>query len=46
LNPNDEYTREIIRSKFTRDVAGIFEKVRGELMMAIDDLIPISEYGA
>jgi hypothetical protein len=45
LNPEDEYSTEIIRSKFSRDVASIFEQVRGELAMAIDDLIPTNEYG-
>jgi hypothetical protein len=46
LDPKDEYTSEIIRSKFTRDVANTFEEVREELFMAIDDLIPTNEYGA
>ncbi|KAI0280021.1 cytochrome P450 [Russula aff. rugulosa BPL654] len=44
LNPEDEYSTEIIRSKFSRDVASIFEQVRGELAMAIDDLIPTNGY--
>ena len=46
LDPNDEYSTEIIRSKFTRNLASTFEEVRGELFMAIDDLIPTNEHGA
>jgi hypothetical protein len=45
LDPNDDYSTEIIRSKFTRDLASTFEEVRGELFMAIDDLIPTNEHG-
>jgi hypothetical protein len=43
LNPKDVYSTEIIRSKFTRDAASTFEEIRGELIMAIDDLIPTSD---
>jgi hypothetical protein len=46
LNPNDEYGMEIIRTKFTRDVASTFEEIRKEFIMAIDDFIPTSKYGA
>jgi hypothetical protein len=46
LNPKDGYSTEIIRCKFTRDVASTFEEVRAELIMAMGDLIPTSEYGA
>ena len=45
LDPNDDYSTEIVRSKVTRDLASIFEEVRGELFMAIDDLIPTHEHG-
>ncbi|KAF8494612.1 cytochrome P450 [Russula emetica] len=44
LNPKDEYSTEIIRSKFTRDVASTFKEVHEELIMAIDDLIPETEH--
>ena len=43
LDPKDEYSIEIIRSKLTRDVASTFEEIRGELIMAIDDWIPTSD---
>jgi len=46
LNPEDGYSLEIVHSKFTRDVASTFEEVSGELIVAIDELIPTSEYGA
>ncbi|KAI0272854.1 hypothetical protein BGY98DRAFT_153281 [Russula aff. rugulosa BPL654] len=44
LNPKDHYSSDVIRSKLTRDVASTFDEVRGELTMAIDDLIPTSEH--
>ena len=46
LNPKDDYSTEIIRSKLTRDIASTFDEVRGEFIMAIDDLIPANEHGA
>ena len=46
LNPKDGYSTEIIRSKFTRDVASTFKEVHEELIMAIDDLIPETEHSA
>jgi len=44
LNPKDEYSKEIIRSKFTRDIASAFKEAQEELIMAMDDLIPASEH--
>ena len=44
LNPRDEYSTEIIRSKFTRDVASTFKEVHEELIMAMDELIPETEH--
>ena len=44
LNPKDEYSTEIIRSKFTRDVASTFKEVHEELIMAMDELIPETEH--
>jgi len=46
LNPKDEYSTEIIRSKFTRDVVSTFKEIHEELIMAMDDLIPETEHGA
>jgi hypothetical protein len=46
LNPKDDYSTEIVRSKFTRDVASTFKEVHEELIMAIDDLIPETEHSA
>jgi hypothetical protein len=46
LNPKDEYSKEIIRSKFTRDIASAFKEAQEELIMAMDDLIPASEHSA
>jgi cytochrome P450 len=43
LNPNDQYGRDIVRSKFTRGIASTFEEIRKEFMMAIDDCIPTSK---
>ncbi|KAN0118582.1 Cytochrome P450, partial [Russula decolorans] len=40
LNPKDRYTPEVIRSKLTRDIAGTFQEVRDELVVAMDDLVP------
>ena len=46
LNPEDEYSTEIIRSKFSRDTAGIFKEVQKEFIIAMDGLIPENERGA
>ena len=46
LNPKDGYFAEVIRSKFTRDIAGNFKEAHEELMMAMDDLIPANGNGA
>jgi hypothetical protein len=46
LNPKDEYSTDIVRSKFTRDVASTFKEIHEELIMAMDDLIPETEHGA
>src|SRR6266403_1490076 len=43
LNVFDEYTTPLVRSKLTRNIAVIFKDVREELVMAMDDLIPIHE---
>ena len=45
LNPKDRYTPEVIRSKLSRDIAGTFQEVRDELVVAMDDLIPAREHG-
>ena len=46
LNPKDEYFAEVIRSKFTRDIASNFKEAHEELMIALDDLIPANGNGA
>ena len=43
LNPKDGYSTDVIRSKLTRDVAATFKDLREELVMAMDDLIPVCE---
>ena len=40
----DEYTTPLIRSKLTRDIAVTFKDVRKEIVMAMDDLVPIHEH--
>ena len=45
LNPKDRYTADVIRSKLTRDIAGTFQEVRDELVVAMDDMIPAREHG-
>ena len=37
----DEYIVSLVRSKLTRNIAVIFKDVREELVMAMDDFIPI-----
>jgi hypothetical protein len=46
LNSKDSYSTDLIRSKFTRDIASTFNDIREELIMAMDDLIPATEHGA
>ena len=46
LNPKDGYFSEVIRSKFTRDIASNFKEAHEELMMATGDLIPANGHGA
>ncbi|KAH9992079.1 cytochrome P450 [Russula vinacea] len=43
LNPKDTYSTDVIRSKLSRDISVIFNEVREELIMAMDDLIPTCE---
>jgi hypothetical protein len=38
---NDLFHTEIIRTKLTRNIAVAFEEGREELIMAMDDLIPV-----
>jgi len=40
---NDDYHAGVIRSKLTRNIAVTFEEVRGELINALEDLIPTGE---
>jgi hypothetical protein len=42
---NDEFHTDIIRSKLTRNIAATFKEVREELIMGMDDLIPMHENG-
>lgn len=35
----DNYSSDVVRSKLTRDVAGIFKQIREELVMAMDESI-------
>ncbi len=39
----DEYFTRLVRSKLTRNIAVTFKDVREELVMAMDDLVPIHE---
>ncbi|KAF8477701.1 cytochrome P450 [Russula ochroleuca] len=41
LNMNDSFHTDVIRSKLTRNIAVTFKEVREELIMAIDDFIPM-----
>jgi hypothetical protein len=38
---NDSFHTDVIRSKLTRNIAVTFKEVREELIMAIDDFIPM-----
>jgi len=40
----DEYITTVVRSKLTRNIAVTFKDVREELVMAMDDLVPIQEH--
>ncbi|KAF8467566.1 cytochrome P450 [Russula ochroleuca] len=42
LNQNDLFHNDVIRSKLTRNIAVTFKEVRDELVMAMDDFIPMS----
>ncbi|KAF8467570.1 cytochrome P450 [Russula ochroleuca] len=42
LNINDQFHTDIIRSKLTRNIAVTFKEVREELIMAMDDFMPMS----
>ncbi len=42
-NVFDEYTTPLVRSKLARNIAALFKDVREELVMAMDDLVPIHE---
>jgi len=46
LDANDGYSTEIIRTKFTRDIASSFNIVCEELITGMDDLIPATEDSA
>ena len=39
----DEYTTPLVRSKLTRNIAVTFKDVREELVMAMNDFVPILE---
>ena len=41
----DTYSTDVIRSKLTRDVAGIYKQIREELVMAMDESIPTRHDG-
>ncbi|KAI0000302.1 cytochrome P450 [Russula vinacea] len=41
LNQNDMFHTDVVRSKLTRNIAGTFKEVREELIMAMDDFIPM-----
>ena len=43
LNPKDSYSTDLIRSKFTRDIASMFKVACEELLIATDDLIPATD---
>ena len=46
LVDEDEYHTDVIRSQLTRNIGNTFKEFREELIMAMDDLIPIREDGA
>src|SRR6267154_1824851 len=41
---SDQYLSKVIRSKLARESASIFEGVREELVVGIDELIPVDEH--
>ncbi|KAN0118523.1 Cytochrome P450 [Russula decolorans] len=41
---SDPYLTKVARSKLTRETASMFEDVREELVMAMDDLVPTDEH--
>jgi len=43
LNPKDTYSSDLVRSKFTRDMANTFKMACEEILMATDDLIPATD---
>ncbi|KAN0116359.1 cytochrome P450 monooxygenase [Russula decolorans] len=43
LNPKDTYSTDLIRTKFTRDIATTFKMACDELLIAVDDLIPATD---
>ena len=45
LDIHDEYHRDIVRSKLTRNIDSTFKAVRQELVMSMDDLIPTHGHG-
>ena len=45
LNLNDTFHTDVIRSKLIRNIAVTFKEVREELIMAMDDFIPMSGNG-
>ena len=46
LDQKDGYSTDIVRTKLTRDIAGITKEIHDELIMAVDELIPVKEHGA
>jgi hypothetical protein len=46
LNMDDQYQTDVIRSKLTRNIAGILEEIREELVKALDDVIQTRDDGA
>ena len=42
-DPFDEYITSFVRSKLARNIAVIFKDVREELVMGMNDLVPIHE---
>jgi hypothetical protein len=46
LVDEDEYHTDVIRPQLTRNIGNTFKEFREELIMAMDDLIPIREDGA
>ena len=42
---NDTFHTDVIRSRLTRNIAVTFKEVREELVMAMDDFMPMSGNG-